>query len=320
MSVTRDPIFDRLRGMGILLVVLGHAIVGVAGAIDDTRLLRFLVLMIYSVHMPLFFILSAHFSERISTLILKAFLIRLWGRLLWPYVLWSVVLLASHFLMSGYTNTEVTQFQPWTILWKPPAVMWFLYVLAICQIVRWILKDHPQLVGVTLGVAVLLLPYFGDPTYLNLRFVGLYMLAANLPLVLSDIWLNRSVRAGLVVIWFGYLCASYLQSGDVLQGYPASSIIYLPMMIAGPVLLASLARQNAWIWMWKSFELLGRNSMAIYLMHILVVAGARIALMKLGMTQASWLILIATLLGVVVPLVCSIIARKIGVNKVLGWS
>ncbi|MFY0594812.1 MAG: acyltransferase family protein [Cognatishimia sp.] len=320
MPVIRDPIFDRLRGMGILLVVLGHAIVGVASAIDETRLHRFLTLMIYSVHMPLFFILSAHFSERIPSLNLKAFLNRLWRRLLWPYVLWSVVLLATHFFMSGYTNTEVTQFQPWTILWKPPAVMWFLYVLAICQIVLWILKDQPRCVGMALGVVVLVLPYYVDAAYLNLRFVGLYMLATNLPMVLSDIWFSKSVRTGLAVILFGYICACYLQSQYVLQGYPAGSIFYLPMMIVGPVLLATLGRQKALIWLWKGFELLGRNSMAIYLMHILIVAGARIVLMQLGMTQTTWLILIAALLGVLVPLICSIIVRQIGINKVLGWA
>lgn len=51
VNMQRDASFDILKGMAIILVVVGHAI-------DDTCLLW---RVITSVHMPLFFLVSGYF-------------------------------------------------------------------------------------------------------------------------------------------------------------------------------------------------------------------------------------------------------------------
>ena len=59
----RSAALDVARGIGIVLVVWGHAIIGVQGALGDAPAGRFAVIAIYAVHMPLFFFLSGLLSR-----------------------------------------------------------------------------------------------------------------------------------------------------------------------------------------------------------------------------------------------------------------
>ena len=57
----RDVTLDVLRGLAMALVVLGHALVGVQGALGDHPVSRFLIVLIYTTHMPVFFLLAGVF-------------------------------------------------------------------------------------------------------------------------------------------------------------------------------------------------------------------------------------------------------------------
>lgn len=314
----RDAGIDAARGIAIAMVVLGHALIGVGAAVGDTRFSRFLLMAVYSSHMPLFFILSGFLAGRRQAAI-GATLTHLMGRIVWPYVLWSSILLLSHHTMSAHTNSAVSQLNLWSVLWKPPAVMWFLYVLFLGHIARVLTAGLPKRALACLGVFAVVYPYTLEPEFLNLRFVGVFLLAN---LLSRDIWAELRRARGVFaasLVTLASLGVMWLQSDGTGEGYPAGTWIFLPMLVAGPVLIFAAGNDLARTPIGGFLQLIGRHSMAIFVMHILLTAGVRIALVNFG-NEAFWpLVLASALAGILLPLILSIQAKRLGFARLLGW-
>lgn len=82
----RDTSLDIVKGIGIILMVIGHS--GCPKWLHD---------VIYTFHMPLFFICSGYFYKPITTI---EHLFSFWSKrikgLYWPYIKWSVFFLLLH--------------------------------------------------------------------------------------------------------------------------------------------------------------------------------------------------------------------------------
>lgn len=96
-SKKRDISVDILKGIGIILVVIGHA--------NCPQVLR---AAIYSFHMPLFFICSGFFFSLKDVSNYKNFIQRRVLRLYIPFVKWSILFLFLHnfFYNIGLLNSE----------------------------------------------------------------------------------------------------------------------------------------------------------------------------------------------------------------------
>ena len=95
--IMRDKSVDILKGIGIILVVVGHA--------NCPQTLRDII---YSFHMPLFFICSGFFFSLTDTDNWKKFLERRVKRLYIPFVKWSIFFLLLHnlFYSAGILNSD----------------------------------------------------------------------------------------------------------------------------------------------------------------------------------------------------------------------
>lgn len=124
----RDPVFDMMKGIGILLVLWGHA-PGISSLTDT---------FISSFHMPLFFILSGYFCQTtIDYSNWKNVLEKNFQRLVIPYLL-TLCLIAAWFTIFAITRHDYSGLQlvvrkligkdNWTaeIGWMP---IWFLMAL-----------------------------------------------------------------------------------------------------------------------------------------------------------------------------------------------
>ncbi|MEE2946642.1 MAG: acyltransferase family protein [Pseudomonadota bacterium] len=313
----RDASVDVARGIAMVLVVFGHALIGVGAVEGEPRFGRFLLVLIYSSHMPLFFVISGVLSRESAHLTASELLPRLIRRILWPYILWGVTILAVHYSMSGYTNTRVESFRPWSILWKPPAVMWFLYVLFFAQVFAWIVSRLPYFWRVAAGLIFLIGPYFMPDAFLNARFIGLFLLARFLHCELDCRKVQRLwVLAALIVfILSGPLI--WTRASDPLSGYPAGTLEFIPMLFAGPVLIFALAQRFA---VMSVLETIGRNSMAIFVTHIFFTAGTRMVLTAHGVDSQALLVVTCAAVGVVGPLALAHAAAAIRISPLLGWA
>ena len=319
----RDASLDIARGFAMILVVFGHALVGALGAGLISENTERLLTAIYAVHMPLFFMISGFLAPRMIAQPLGVFAGRFWSRLVWPYLLWSLVLITAHYVMRAYTNTSMDGFHPYTILWKPPAVMWFLYYLAIAiliaRAVRTLLPGFQIAAAVTIICAPYLLPDLPDQT----RFIGFFLLGIMIP---RD-WMCRTLPA----VWFyvatlvflACILLLWILPIDNSDAYPASQIWLLPAAIVGPFLIFGFSKYVSLtlpdVGLFRLIEVIGQNTMPIFVLHILITAGTRIVLLKMGIANWTTIIFTATVLGLFIPLVVGQMAARAGIGKCLGW-
>ena len=124
---------DSLKGVLILLVILGHALQCVLG---DEMESNKLWCMIYSFHMPAFIAISGYFSHTNTSLSNRNFwgsIIRRLKQLLVPYFVWSVI----HYIKKqDYSLHRIIEY-----VTLPETSFWFLWVLfwifVIFQVIRW---------------------------------------------------------------------------------------------------------------------------------------------------------------------------------------
>lgn len=313
---------DIARALGISLVVAGHALIGVERALGETAAGRFAVVLIYAVHMPLFFFLSGLFARTALSEPPRAFARRLATRFAWPYLLWSLVILGFHAHFSDVTNTQVATVNPLRVLWAPPAIMWFLYVLAASLILARGLRPFSPAVIRALGAALVLAGPCLDAWLLpHLRFTGIFLLATTLdPGSIRRAAASPGLRiAALLCLATGAAFAAMAASTPI-PGYPAAEFRYLPAAAGGILLAIAASDALARTPLAGPLASLGRRTMPIFLTHILVLAALRIVLLHAHVSDRGLILALIVPAGLLLPVAAAVIARRLGVSRLLGWS
>ena len=114
---------DALKGMLIIIVVLGHSIQASMIKMDMSCLDDYLWNLIYSFHMPAFIAVSGYLAFRKNAAGGKnewsSFAWRRFRQLLIPFLLWSIVLF--------YVNHNVSHIYDYIL--NPQKSLWFLWAL-----------------------------------------------------------------------------------------------------------------------------------------------------------------------------------------------
>lgn len=325
---------DAVKGAGISLVVLGHAFVGLMAArlVPADSWMAWTHHAIYLFHMPLFFLLSGLFVARRPADAPAAFLRWLGLGLLWPYLLWSVLQLAAIHVAGSAVNTptELTPGRVVALLWQPASQYWFLHALAMFHVVayvtgrlgwqRWWLPA-----ALLLQAALLTAPFRATTLGSYWPYLVWFALGAALTGERAAAMLAR-LRDGLARPWAPWalplsLAVLFALQAEDLRAYDVhyksaatlgAQLAGIAMTVAACALAAPAVRDG--------LARLGRHSMAIFLVHVLVVAGSRIVLLKLapGLPVEAVLAVI-TLLGVVVPVMVAELAQRAGLSTLLGF-
>lgn len=339
-AIVRLDWVDAAKGIGIALVVIGHALGGLidAGIAPSADWFRPAMLAIYTFHMPLFFFLSGLFLPRRLESGPRGIAQRALSGLVWPYFLWgSVQILVIH-AAGAYVNAPVRDLPgalTGIFFSAPPSQFWFLYVLVLVQAVS---VAALPLVGATgmLALSVVLRVLAPDPLPIVLSF-GVMMLpwfalgclfgargwSARLPglparraagMALACAIVLGGTAAGLIgsVGWDGF---STFKAGEIagLAWSPEGTAAAL----AGITAVVLLAARCSGVLL-DVLALLGRHSMAIYLLHILAIAGMRIILVNLtGWTDPMMIVLLVAV-GLGGPLVAAWVARRLGMARLLA--
>lgn len=136
MIKSRNRTLDVLKGVAIILVIVGHSIQrGLIVNYDQVSIWK----LIYTVHMPLFFAVSGYIAslshKKINVLYLKN---RFW-RLIYPKIVWTLLLyIASPIKFTGLSDINFPpSFSEFLkdIIIHPDFIVWFLYVLFMIEII-----------------------------------------------------------------------------------------------------------------------------------------------------------------------------------------
>jgi fucose 4-O-acetylase-like acetyltransferase len=320
---------DSAKGVGIVLVVIGHAWRGLqtAGLIDNQALYSMIDTAIYAFHMPFFFFLSGLLIER--TLLAAtpgAFVLSRVQRLIWPLVLWTWIFFLFRGLAGGLANRPF-DWATFPIIPLPPLEhFWFLWALFVIQLSLLLARPILQNMGhraqvwglLWLGSVVLYLTVPG----LGTLSVWLWSALANAPFFLLGA-ATAGLRHHRPPIWVGGLaflgCLVVIASAFYLPDAPWARLVigssatlllcFTVMALEQPVLSRPALRWVAG---------LGTASLAIYVSHTIFSAAARIALLQAGVTDIVVHMVVGTLVGLLCPAVLYGTARRVGLSAKLG--
>jgi fucose 4-O-acetylase-like acetyltransferase len=301
---------DVAKGVGILLVVYGHVSSGLidAGVLNRDSAAAAACDLVYTFHMPLFFFLSGIWLKRAAAKRYSNFLGERLRTIAYPYFVWSTLQFVANLAMARYTNGAPAGIaQLVTILYRPQAQFWFLYVLFILVVgVTPVLKlPFGAMMAVIVSVAAYATYPFAAannaPTGSQILHFAVYVaLGAALGPALTRVRSDRIVRAACLALALASLAVLvrwFWRAGDVgpLRLAVASLLGMLGVIAAGVAIGESpLARVLAF---------LGRRSLEIYVAHVLAAAGMRIMLVQLyEISDPMTHLVLDTAAGVALPL------------------
>lgn len=224
---------DALKGVLILLVVLGHSI---QNTIGDDCYTNHMWNFIYSFHMPAFMAVSGYLSFRVKDKVggakLYSTIWRRFKQLVIPFVLWTVFLLLYN---NSFTIESIVEY----ILY-PDKGLWFLWVLFIINVIFVIsdllsekTKIKQEIVMLSICVVLAITMVMFELRVFSFQFIAYYFMFYVVGYYLHKYYDrlktdNRFLVLLLLVVWGGL--AWFWQMKDVpsfLQVLPLPSSLTL---------------------------------------------------------------------------------------------
>lgn len=298
---------DAAKGIGIILVVLGHAIEyckSAGGYLSSGWQVIYECLGAF--HMPLFFFISAFLQRRKEQYQPhcyenKQLLVRISGLLI-PYVVFSFVFWLSKVLMSASVNNAVTITDLLLIIVYPLSTLWFLYALIVFTLLR-ALVYRTKISSITV---------FGVCVFASILFSHTQMPDILAPTVILRVIKNSPFFAA------GILAAENGRLETVLSkkkfGFCIAPIVFCILKVLNAHLSINYSTVNMilgfmGIWFvlcvsdsvsFKIINKLGKDSLGIYLMHDYVICVVVIILRKF-ITEFDSVVILALILGTAIP-------------------
>ncbi len=339
---------DLARGVGIILVVIGHA----SGGVIDSPLgshaiaLRWIFLTIYTFHMPLFFILAGLFVADRLAANPKKFVTNTFTKIARAYSTWAIIQFTVIYMMGNALNHPATgPYLPQliSIIWQPVSQFWFLYALFFMQIFAWVAVPRIGATGFFALAAVIYiaLQIFGIPNWANTPPVGefcTFVVSFGLGVAIGPHLAKiKALQAPspilpflLVLLWAGLYALAYIFVTKRLGAnwisrdlganiaFVANGWEFYPAALAGTAAAIFACCANV-VPLRTTFEYLGKNSMPIFLTHILFIAGARIIILKLAPTvDITLLMVLVSVIGIAGSVGFLEIAKRVKLAKALA--
>lgn len=242
------------------------------------------------------------------------------------YLIWYVLQMGVEIATSSLKNTPTT-LEDALRFWVPPAQLWFIPFLAVSAVLvtaarpwtRWGLITLPVLAAASVAL------WGAAPNIIGLRgiaLVGFTALGSAIGVVRFGAWLRErrllAIGAGAVAL----LAALAFLGRDLLPATAWNRALFegplvptllpsISLALLGLVLLGGVSAVCGVVpGLNRALAFAGRSTLPIFLAHIIIVAGARIVLTRLGFTEPIALIVVLMLLGVLVPLAADRLVRR----------
>lgn len=319
----RQEWIDACKGIGIILVVLGHITHGylAAGIFSDYYdVMKAIDSCIYSFHMTFFFMISgitfqlAYFrrlDERFLSY--KKQIVNL----VWIFTVFSIVQWVFMMAFSGMTNNHYSVVDLLLFWLKPMSPYWYLWVLIIYYVLfglaaRFKIIFNILLIGsAIIGIIGSFIGTSFNAVPKNLLFFifpftfGMLFMAKNMHQqfnkILKLILVILSATAFAAIIWFR----------NDLQGIPVLSIVCAFILSLSCIFVVKKLFGRC-----KLFVYLGQRSLEIYVMHCFITAPCRKILLYFNITNFWCNILLNLLLAITLPLAARYIMKKL---KIYGF-
>lgn len=291
---------DALKGFAILTVVIGHCADGILSAGMYTQYkteLEALYDLIYSFHMPLFFIVSGFvfwLSKSYDRYRTKGF------DFIIVYVIWDFLTWLVKFLLGSKVNRQVGFEDLISMFYHPIAPMWYLYVLIIFYLIFSLfdIKNVSFKVVTLCGVVAVIdkmlnmnVGVINQILYYAYFFVvGGYIAQTKLYLELK----RKHVFVALVLLAVN--CYVYINHIAINMPLNAIRIFVVANLVSAICFYVILKTKVNCL-----LRVMGENTLQIYVIHCFVTAGLRLAFKAAGINSLFLYMVIGTVLGVIIP-------------------
>lgn len=278
---------DILKGIAILLVVVGHMPYA-EGTGNPGRVL------IYSFHMPLFFMLSGYTAAlsvsrnpHMGQFVWRRFL-----SIMVPYMCWMLAVPAIYVTVGQLTHYSIHGallgiLSGWDQWWFLPCLFILQMLFVVFTLIRRLVPGIAGAVAgfVTLAAGVFALNRFGGNMVEQQEFKIHYLLQVfrmflpfclgvalfDFPKLKACITRGKLVPALALVVWC-VLCRDYTHFhpyyARMLTGLAGSIVLVRLFSVISTETLSAPGAGSA---MLRQFKLFGKNSMAIYVLSILLI-------------------------------------------------
>lgn len=277
--MARDNRIDTIKGLLIILVVMGHIITG----LDNVNIINHGVMgLIYIFHMPLFILISGYLTKHPN----QQRPVDMWksvGKIMLTLVVFQVLSAIRVYLFVGNFIKPLLEF--------PFGVLWYLFSLICWRIMLYYtpkrLLNQPVLYFFIALVVSLLIGLTHLGKFLSIQrtlnfylffLMGFYYRQGTFN---SALWHNNKLHAGVVLVMFPLLFWLYPRCGNVMNGADYYGIAGLPQKamvlassIAMSLLVFNLTRDNKWL------RPIGKDSLFYYVYHINVLAVTVVPLVR----------------------------------------
>ncbi len=319
LNIQHNEDLDFLKGVGICMVVLGHCITSALEA--NNYILHTIKEIIYTFHMPIFFIVSGYIQG------LRTYDIRRFNKFglsqarkyLLPYFVWSLTLYLFYYLLETVKSNVI----PEKLTLNPIGVfrdiflfrvltgnvLWFVYILFLVTVVSYLVHSFMsnKYVNLIFLLVVLIGGFLANNFMDNQLFVPKRFLVVwiyfEIGVFIARYIRNIEFRANLFLncvlivlyaIAFKFYTVSYGFMGNGLKVFCALTAVFV---------LYSLSKYKNNV-VYRILNYLGKRTAAIYYMHnpyiVLISVTAMTGYANLYFVPA---IVIAFFLGIFIPLI-----------------
>lgn len=322
MSIKRIDYIDEIRGIAILLVVIGH-IIQFNGISKNNSVFEF----IYSFHMPLFFAISGYITQKVTHITnakqYKSFIKKKFIALIIPLLTWSLIV-NNFFLKEGWNTLHWSDIQ--NVLISPG--LWFLQVLFVILcfygIFNWInskISLNPIINFLISILPVISLSFFT----IYIKFMGIYLalysIAFYIGVILSkyifvEKLCTKTITYAIAIIVFMVLSTHWTFNGNYIDDILKITISATAFI----VLLNLFTRIELSISIKHYLQLLGKYSLAIYVIQFYL---CRFSSQQIEINENTInpiiLFIITTIIAIPICYICVAIAKMIETNKLLNF-
>lgn len=325
----KDSTIETLRGIAILLVVVGHVIgSGPDGGmkIDFPSSWRYLYLWIDYIQLPLFTAIAgwAYAFHPFKEFHFQQFLRKKATRLLLPMVIVGTLYFLTQYVVPG-TNRKGDLSEIWRIYVFPYTIYWYLPSLFLMSLAMAFLDKIHVASTFSKWVLCIVVSYFlllGDITILDGRVENYFSFRGailQMPYFLIGLGIHRfkkelTIKSVTRTCYLLTLCGILLiqirwflpELGTTIHPYFQTAFSMSTCILC----LTMHFKKSFFVW-------IGRYSYAIYLLHVFGTAGGRILTKRVGYSE-EWIVFsISFAVAIIFPIVAEKLIDRSKIGRLL---
>ncbi len=330
MSLTKDYSIESLRGLAIILVVIGHVIGSASDGgmkVADDSEWRHLYFTFEYFRMPLFTTISGwvYTLRPVSFDNFKNFNLKKVRRILYPMIFVGTSYFLLQYITPG-TNDNGNLHEFWRIYVFPYTLFWYLPSLFIVFFFVGLLDAYKKLdtfktwifwtilAFVLLVLRDIIIPYEW-PNFLSYKgaiYLFPYFMIGLGMQRFSTFFANKWFNNIIAILFFSGLLIQQLGWYGLLHfNMEGSSGLGLLIGVAGTIFLFRLKWKVRWFMYFGSF------AYSIYLFHSFGSAAGRILIKNIGVTNDYIIFFFSLSVGITAPIIAEKILDRWGITRML---